>query len=72
MNLAKIKLKELNAAYIASRESGYCPSPNEIDNVLRWYEVGTTKEYLLEVLESYQGSRTDEIANEISRTIIEL
>lgn len=67
-----LKIKKLNAAYIAAIEYDRCPDSRETDNVLELYNVGITKEELQEALDENEGRRPDEIAREMSGLIKEL
>ncbi len=64
-----LELKKLNAAYIAALEYDYCPDAKKASAVSKLFDTGVSKEILKEALDEYQGSRPDEIANQISDAI---
>lgn len=67
-----LKLKKLNAAYIAALEFDYCPDDKKAKKVAGLFDTGISDKELKEALSENQGRRPDEIAGEISRIIITL
>lgn len=72
MNYNILKLKQLNAAYIAALEYDWCPDASAAESIMENFSVGITKKELEEALENNQGNRPDEIASEMSDLIKEL
>jgi hypothetical protein len=64
-----LKLKKLNAAYIAALEYDYCPEPDKTNDVMVLFETGVSEQDLKDSLIENQGSRPDQIADEISEII---
>ncbi len=67
-----MKLKKLNAAYIAALEFDYCPDAKKAKKVSDLFDTGVTNSQLKDALDENQGNRADEIANRISDAIKEL
>ena len=67
-----LKLKKLNAAWMAAQEFDYCPSRKSLKKIKELYNVGITDEQLKDTLDDNQGCRPDEISNKISRLIMNL
>lgn len=67
-----LKLKKLNAAYIAALEFDYCPDSKKSKKVSDLFETGVSNKDLKDALDENQGSRSDEIAGVMSDLIKEL
>jgi hypothetical protein len=67
-----LNLKKLNAAYIAAIEFDYCPDAKKAKKVSDLFETGVSTQHLKEALDENQGSRSDEIASQMSFLIKEL
>lgn len=67
-----LKLKKLNAAYIAALEYDYCPDEEKAEKIVENFQPGISWDDLLESLRDNQGRRPDEIASEMSDLIKEL
>lgn len=72
MSTEILKLKKLNAAYIAALEWDYCPEPKKIKEVIELFDTGISDIELKEALLDNQGRRPDEIASEMSDLIKKL
>ena len=66
-----LNLKKLNAAYIAALEYDYCPDGKKAKAVADLFETGLSLKILKEALGENQGTRPDEIAGQISQSIID-
>lgn len=64
-----LKLKLLNAAYIAALEFDYCPDSKKAKKVIELFETGVTDKQLKEALDEHQGRRPDELAGQMSDII---
>lgn len=67
-----LKLKMLNASYIAALEYDRCPSSEDADEVDGLFETGVSLEQLQDALEENSGRRPDEIASDMSYLIKQL
>ena len=67
-----LKLKKLNAAYIAALEFDRCPESKKAKQVAELFETGVSDKELKESLSENQGRRPDEIASSISDLIVSL
>lgn len=66
---AIVKLKKLNAAYIAALEFDYCPEAKKVKEVVELLDTGISVAELKKALGENQGRRPDEIAGEMSDLI---
>jgi len=67
-----LKLKKLNAAWMAAQEFDFCLSGEDFKKLTELYDVGITDEQLIEALDDNQGNRPDELANKISELIMNI
>jgi len=64
-----LKLKKLNAAYIAALEYDNCPDESELESIKDLYDVGINDNDFRDALSDNCGRRPDEIAGEMSSII---